>query len=171
MRRVCDVPVGRSRLRVARVALVGPLAALVLAAAPAAGEPLSNYGLRVGISDSPDQLVLGAWGTVTEFAPNVSFRPSGDLGLGDNVLTVIGNLDVQYTFATVSRGPVPFVGGGVGLLWYDPDGGDSDTNLGLQIYGGIEIGYRGYQSGVIEVRLALDDDMPDLKLTYGFGFY
>ena len=87
------------------------------------------------------------------------------------MITVIGNADIQYTFATVPRGPVPFFGGGLGLLWFDPDNAGSDTRVGLQIYGGVEIAYRGYQTGVFELRLGLDDDMPDLKLTYGFGFY
>jgi hypothetical protein len=141
------------------------------AAVRAQGSPLSTYGGRVGLSTTPDQLILGAWGTLTEFSPNLTFRPSGDLGLGDDVLTIIGNADLQYTFAQIARGPVPFFGGGIGVLWYDPDGGSSDTNLGLQIYGGVELAYRGYQTGVFEVRFGLDDDMPDLKLTYGFGFY
>jgi len=141
------------------------------AAAAAQGSSLSTYGGRVGFSSTPDQLILGAWGTLSEFSPNLTFRPSGDLGIGDDVLTIIGNADVQYTFAQVARGPVPFFGGGLGLLWYDPDGGSSDTEIGLQIYGGVELAYRGYQTGVFEVRLGLDDDMPDLKLTYGFGFY
>ncbi|MBZ0268498.1 hypothetical protein K8I85_10115 [bacterium] len=139
--------------------------------AAAQGSPLSTYGGRVGFSTTPDQLILGAWGTLTEFSPNLAFRPSGDLGIGDDVLTIIGNADVQYTFAQVARGPVPFFGAGVGVLWFDPDGGGSSTELGLQIYGGVELAYRGYQTGVFEVRLGLDDDMPDLKLTYGFGFY
>jgi len=154
------------------IAPVGLIVAL-LAVPPVAGAEggLSTYGGRVGISDSPDQIVLGAWGTATSFSPNVTFRPSGDLGFGDDVLTLIGNADIQYTFATVARGPVPFFGGGIGLIWFDPDNGNSDTDLGLQVYGGVELAYRGYQSGVFEVRLGLDDGMPDLKLTYGFGFY
>jgi hypothetical protein len=146
------------------------LAVLLPATAGAAG-PLSTYGARVGFSTTPDQLVLGAFGTVHKFTPQVSFRPSGDLGIGNSVLTLIANLDVQYTFPTSGRGPVPFFGGGLGLLWYDPDGGDSGTDIGLQLYGGVEIAYRGYQTGVIEVRVGLDDRMPDFKLTYGFGFY
>jgi len=132
---------------------------------------LARYGGRVGLSSEPDQLTLGAFGTMAAFSPNVTFRPSGDLGIGSDVLTIIGNADLQYTFSTSGGGPVPFFGGGIGLLWFDPDGGSSDTELGLQIYGGVELAYRGYQTGIFEVRLGLDDEMPDLKLTYGFGFY
>lgn len=163
------VPV-RSRALVAAVASAAALAALPAASA-AQGRSLSTYGGRVGLSTDPDQLILGVWGTVADFSPNLSFRPSGDLGLGDNVLTIIGNADLQYTFKQVHSGPVPFFGGGLGLLWFDPDGGDSNTDVGLQIYGGVELAYRGYQTGVFELRLGLDSDMPDLKLTYGFGFY
>lgn len=160
----------RTRRLPAGLLLAAGLLALP-APATAQGSSLSTYGGRVGLSTTPDQLILGAWGTLTEFSPNLTFRPSGDLGLGDDVLTIIGNADIQYTFAQVARGPVPFFGGGIGVLWFDPDGGGSDTELGLQIYGGVELAYRGYQTGVFEVRLGLDDHMPDLKLTYGFGFY
>ena len=159
-------------LRRRAVITIAAAALLVLPSlAQAQTQSLSTYGGRVGFSSDPDQLILGGWGTVAEFSPNLSFRPSGDLGVGNSVLTLIGNADIQYTFATVARGPVPFFGGGIGLLWYDPDGGESNTELGLQVYGGVELRYQGYQTGVFELRLGLDDAMPDLKLTYGFGFY
>ncbi|GJM43542.1 MAG: hypothetical protein DHS20C21_03840 [Gemmatimonadota bacterium] len=152
-------------------AVVAPLGTALAVGAPCAqAADLSRYGARVGFSLDPDQLTLGAYGTLAHLTPNVAFRPSADIGFGSNVLTLIGNADVQYSFNTSGR-TVPFAGAGVAVLWYDPERGDSDTEIGLNLYGGVELALRGYKTAVLEVRLGLDDQIPDLKFTYGFGFY
>ena len=153
-------------------ALVAGIALMIAATtASAQDRALSTYGARIGASIDPDQLTLGAYGTIPDLAPNVAFRPSGDIGFGNDVLTLVGNADVQYMFTNVQGRAVPFFGGGVAILWFDPDNGSSDTEVGLNIYGGVEVEMRGYKTGVFELRFGLDDQIPDVKLTYGFGFY
>jgi len=156
---------------------VGIAIAAIVAFAPAAtaqaqsqARNLSSYGARVGFSLDPDQLTLGGYGVIPEIAPNVAFRPSADIGFGDDVLTLIGNADAQYMFTDVRGRAVPFFGAGVALLWYDVDNRGSDTEVGVNIYGGVEVEMSGYKTGVIELRVGLDDQTPDFKVTYGFGF-
>ena len=137
----------------------------------AQGHALSTYGARIGISINPDQVTLGGYGTIPDLAPNLIFRPSGDVGFGNDVLTLVGNADVLYIFNNVTGRSVPFFGGGLAILWFDPDNRGSDTEVGLNIVGGVELEMQGYKTGVLELRIGLDDQIPDFKITYGFGFY
>ncbi len=156
---------------------VAILAAAFLVAGDAAAQnefEISNYGARVGFSVEPDQFTVGAYAKLGELAPNLSLRPSADLGFGDNVFTILGNADIQYSF-TSGASFVPFVGGGIAIGYYSFDlpagvsGDDSDTEIGLDFYGGLEFDLGGYKSAFIEARVGVD--VPDFKLTGGIGFY
>ncbi|HET9887753.1 MAG TPA: hypothetical protein VFR10_09580, partial [bacterium] len=93
---------------------------------------------------------------------------------GDNLFTVAGNIDGQFDFAM--EGPyTPFAGGGLGIIYYDADSDqgysdDSDTEIGVNLYGGVERDFGSYKRGYVEVRVGIDD-LPDLKFTFGFGFF
>ncbi len=151
---------------------LGGVAAVMLTAsvASAEGAAVSRYGGRLGLSLDPDQITLGAFVGFPEFTDGVSFRPSVDLGLGDDLVTIIGNADVQYAFTGTNSKFHPYFGGGLGVLWFDHDAGGSDSEIGLNVYGGIEMAMRGYKTGMLELRIGVDD-MPDLKITYAIGFY
>jgi hypothetical protein len=135
---------------------------------------ISDYGARVGFSSNPDQFTVGAYAKLGELVPNLSMRPSVDFGFGDNVFTILGNADVQYSFVT-GASFAPFVGGGVAIGYYSFDlpegavGDDSDTEIGLDVYGGLEFDLGGYKSAFVEARVGVD--VPDFKLTGGIGFY
>lgn len=167
-----------SSLRVCRGVVV-PVVLLsfsVIAGAAAAADEfeVSKYGARLGFSSNPDQFTVGGYAQLGELAPKLSMRPSMDLGWGDDVFSWLTNLDLQYSFAGTSV--VPFVGAGLGIAYYnfsEPEGytGDSsDTSVGLGVYGGAEMDLGDYKSGYIEARFGVDE-MPDFKLTLGFGFY
>lgn len=153
------------------------LLTLLVATAVSAQEEfdVSKYGARLGFSSDPDQFTLGAYMQLDELAPHLSMRPSVDLGFGDSIFSLIGNADLQYSFV-VGSSVVPFAGAGLGIAYYSFDtpagytGDSSDTSIGLNIYGGAEMDLGDYKSGYLEARVGIDE-MPDFKLTLGFGFY
>ena len=150
------------------------LSLFVIAGAAAASEEfeVSKYGARVGFSSNPDQFTLGGYLQLGELAPHLSMRPSMDVGWGDDLFSWLTNADVQYSFEGTKA--IPFVGAGLGIAYYnfdgDSGGDDSDTSIGLNVYGGFEMDLGDYKSGDLEARLGVDE-MPDFKLTLGFGFY
>jgi len=64
------------------------------------------------------------------------FNPNLEVAFGDNANLVLLNGDVHYDFAGNSKMSM-WIGAGPALLMTDPDGGDSDTNLGLNVFTGI----------------------------------
>jgi hypothetical protein len=156
-------------------------AVLAWAGAAAAAEEfeVSRYGGRIGFSADPDQFTIGAYAGLGELAPHLTMRPSVDMGFGDNLFSVILNADVQYSFV-IGSAVAPYAGGGLGIGYYKfdtPDNlpagvdfDDSTTEIGLNLYGGAEMDLGGYKSGYAELRIGIDD-LPDLKLTLGLGFY
>lgn len=142
---------------------------------------LQAYGPRVGFSIDPDQLTIGGYVGTTEFSPNFRARPSIDLGFGNDFFTWLTNADVQYEFPTTSFPAVPFVGAGLGIGYYKNDipevttafgtvgGSASSTEIGLNLYGGLENDLGGSRTGSIELRLGLGD-IPDFKVTAALGF-
>ncbi len=152
---------------------------LVLAAAgPADAEELAltRYGARLGLSSDPDQITIGLYAGFGELAPALQLRPSADIGFGDDILSVIVNADVQYYFQVEGLTASPYFGGGLGLAYYDVDlpdgvrGDDTTTEIGVNLYVGTEKSLSDYKTGHIELRVGIDE-MPDLKVTFGLGFY
>lgn len=151
-----------------------------LAAQPAAAQgeqfEISRYGPRIGFSSNPDQFTIGAFAGLGELAPHLSMRPSADLGFGDHLFSFIFNADLAYSF-TIGSAAVPYAGGGLGVGYYKfdvPDGvvgvDDSTTEVGINLFGGVEMDLGDYKNGFAELRLGIDD-LPDLKITVGIGFY
>jgi len=134
-----------------------------------------GYGLRLGGSVDPDQLTVGGYVKLGKMTQMLSFRPSVDLGFGDNLFTVAGNVDAQVDFVDIDGPYKPFVGGGLGLIYYNAEGDyeggdDSDTEIGVNLYGGVERDFGSYKRGYAEFRVGIDD-LPDFKFTFGFGFF
>lgn len=134
-----------------------------------------GYGLRFGGSIDPDQVTVGTYVKLGKMTQMFSFRPSVDFGFGDDLFTVAGNVDAQVDFVDFEGSYKPFVGGGLGLIYYNVsddsfEGDDSDTEIGVNLYGGVERDFGSYKRGYAEVRVGIDD-LPDLKFTLGFGFF
>src|SRR6185503_1032829 len=75
-----------------------------------------GYGARLGGSVDPDQLTVGGYVKLGKMTQMLAFRPSVDLGFGDNLFTVAGNVDAQVDFVDMDGSYKPFVGGGLGLF-------------------------------------------------------
>jgi hypothetical protein len=135
----------------------------------------SRYGGRLGFSTDPDQITLGAYMGFQEFAPRFRFRPSVDLGFGDDVFSFIVNGDAEYSFPNADIDAIPFAGAGLALAHYRVDipGVDNDetnTEIGLNLYGGLEFDLGGYKSAIVELRIGIHE-LPDIKLTGALGFF
>ena len=128
----------------------------------------ASGGLRAGLSDDPDQFLFGGQIEPDPVAENVHIVPSGEVGISDDLFSLQFNGDVQYRFRTDS-GIRPYVGAGLTLAWYDPEGGgDSNTEIGLNALGGLYFGKKTPM--FVDLKLGLTDDVPDLKAVFGINF-
>jgi hypothetical protein len=146
------------------------LVALAIGVTPALAN--TSGGIRAGLSVDPDQFVFGGQLNFDPIGKNVYIVPSAELGLGDDVTTLAFNGDVQYRFHVSQGSSVrPYAGGGLTILWFDPDGpGDSDTNVGVNVLGGIFFGEAHGNPMFVDVKLDLSDELPDWKFMFGVNF-
>jgi hypothetical protein len=142
---------------------------LALGAAPALAE--TGAGIRAGLSVNPDQFLFGGQLNLDPVGRHVYIVPSAELGLGDNLTTLSFNGDVQYRFP-VSKGSEvrPYAGGGLAIYWFDVDGGGSDTQVGVNLLGGIFFGDASGNPMFIDAKLGLNDEIPDWKFVFGINF-
>lgn len=153
---------------------VGVAGMLLLLALPAGAT--TGWGLRGGITFDPDQVHVGAHFDGGELFRNGVFVPNVEIGFGDNITLIALNPELVYQFDRRSRSGWGFyVGGGLGInfwSWDDDHIGhdDSDTDLGLNILGGINRRLRGGDTFFIELKLGLADS-PDAKITAGLTFF
>ena len=68
-------------------------------------------GVRAGVSVDPDQFYFGGHIETSPLVDRLRFRPSVDIGLGDDITLVAGNFDFTYTFRARSGWNL-YVGGG-----------------------------------------------------------
>ena len=131
----------------------------------------TSAGLHGGFSSGPDQFVIGPHLNLSAVGDNLYIVPSGELGLGDNLLTLAFNGDLQYRFVVHRSKVRPYAGGGLSVFFVDPDGpGGSDTNLGANLLGGIFFGEMNRHPMFLDFKVGLTSEMPDWKLQFGFNF-
>lgn len=152
-------------------------ALFLLAGTPSFSQDLGfrGWGVRGGLSDNPDQVVLGVQTDFGEFIPRLAFRPHLDLGLGDDT-TVIA-LGVPALYRLPIEGSFTLYGGGgliVGLIDEDEDDDvrreddGNEVDISPLLAGGIEwpIG-----RGDLGVELnAAGGDLPRVKLLGVWNF-
>lgn len=149
-------------------------AALALLPVAAMAQPIATaFGPRIGVSTGPDQLALGGQLELGELAPDLTFMPNLEFGFGDNVTTVQINGDVHYHFQIQGSVWRPYVGGGIGIAFYNFDAGrfgdHSDTEVGANLIVGAIAPTRSGSRFFSELKLGVGD-LPDLKLLVGWNF-
>ncbi len=157
---------------IAVVLSVALLPALALAA-PGTDVGFRGWGPRVGVSLNPDQVHFGAHLDFGQFANHVRFQPNVELGFGDNVKLFTLNAEAAYRFSANWDVWSPYLGGGVGANIKSVDAGnnnDSETDIGVNVLGGIEKGLSNGDRFFIEGKFSLND-VPDAKVTVGWTFY
>jgi hypothetical protein len=141
--------------------------ALLALASPAHSD--TSAGIRAGLSVDPDQVVFGAHLNLSPVSEHVYIVPSAEAGFGNDATTIAINGDVQYRFdrdGTVR----PYAGGGLAIYYVNVDGGGSDTNVGVDILGGIFFGDANGHPLFVDVKAGLTDEVPDWKFMLGINF-
>ena len=156
------------------LALAGPDIAFAQDDAGSGGElGFRGWGPRVGLTLDPDQVHVGAHMDYGVFGPRVRFQPNIEAGFGNDLTLVAFNFEAAYRFRDRWDAWTPYLGGGLGLNWWNYDSGPnnySDTDLGASLLGGIERGLKNGNRFFLEVKLGLADS-PDAKFTAGWTFY
>ena len=144
-------------------ALLLAATALVLSASQASAE--TTWGPRAGMSFNPDQIALGAH-LQFPIASNLYLVPNADIAFGDDLFTIGLHGDLAYRFA--SEGSIkPYLGGGLSWYSYSPDEGDSQSEAGVGVLGGVWFNANGSTPFFVEGKLYFSDQMPDFKLMAG----
>ena len=142
---------------------------LLLFASASAARADVSAGVRGGLSVDPDQVLFGGHLEFPRIADRLYVVPSAEAGFGDDLFTLSFNGDLQYRFKVRSE-VRPYAGGGLSLYFVDSDFGGSDTQLGVNILGGIFFGRRASRPMFIEAKVGLTDEMPDWKFLFGVTF-
>ncbi len=130
-----------------------------------------GIGPRIGLTLNPDQVHFGGHIDFGDLAGNLMILPNLEVGFGDNLTTVAPSFELDYRFRSDWGAWTPYLGGGVGPIFYSTKHGNSATELGLYMQFGIGRGSSGSETGhfFIEGKLGLAD-APDFKATVGWTF-
>jgi hypothetical protein len=132
---------------------------------------IHGVGPRVGFTLNPDQVHIGGHIEFGDLAEDLMMLVNLEAGFGDNVTTIAPTFEVDYRFRSDWGVWTPYLGGGVGPVFYSFEHGGSSSKLGAYLQFGIGKGASGSQSGhfFIEGKLGLAD-APDFKATVGWTF-
>ena len=133
----------------------------------------NEIGPRVGLSINPDQFVIGGQLNLPlSAARGLAISPNVELGVGDNVTTLQLNADLDYHFDNAGPNWNPYVGGGIGIAFFDFSndvGGGSESELGVNLLGGLRFRQKNGSHLFTELRLGIGD-IPDAKVIVGWNF-
>jgi len=152
------------------LALAPPVARAAQESSPGSDVGFRGWGPRLGVSINPDQFHFGAHLDFGNFTQHVRFQPNIEVGVGDDLTLVTINAEAAYRF--MSRWDVwsPYLGGGFGANVKNYDNDDTETDVGVNLLGGIERGLSHGDRFFIEAKFSLND-VPDAKVAIGWTFY
>jgi hypothetical protein len=132
---------------------------------------LYGFGPRVGFTVNPDQIHVGGHIDVGDIATDFMILPNVEIGFGDDLTVIAPSFEVDYRFHSDWGAWTPYLGGGLGPVFYSHEGGGDATEFAAYLQFGIGKGSTGSQSGhfFIEGKLGLAD-APDFKATVGWTF-
>ncbi|PKK82589.1 MAG: hypothetical protein CVT49_12975 [candidate division Zixibacteria bacterium HGW-Zixibacteria-1] len=157
--------------RIIGISLIIGLLSCVTAFAGTRPAGFHGVGPRVGFTINPDQIHIGGHIDFGDLAENLMILPNLEVGFGENLTTVAPSFELDYRFRSDWGAWTPYLGGGVGPVFYSAKHGGSSSELGLYMQFGIGKGSAGSQAGhfFIEGKLGLVD-APDFKGTVGWTF-
>jgi hypothetical protein len=121
-------------------------------------------GLRAGLSQNPDQFVVGAQAEIGSLGL-ATVAPSVDLGFGDNSDLTAANVDLRwYLFPLPQTGIQFYAAAGPTAVFVN-----SNSEIGLSLTAGAKIPMKGTGRYNVEARFGIGD-IPDLKVMLGILF-
>lgn len=144
---------------------VGILMAVLISATPAFAGVIPAFGLRAGVSQNPDQFVVGGMLELGSALGPASLVPSVDFGFGDNVNSTAANLDLRFYLFPLPQTGINFYGAAGPTLAF----ANSNSEIGLSLVGGAKIPMKGKNRYNVEARFGIGD-IPDLKIMLGVLF-
>ena len=128
----------------------------VMASAPTPARAATDYDLRLGVYTDASAFALGAGLISGVGSTSWYFNPNLEMAFGDDANVVTLNGDLHYDFA--SSGAMSFyAGAGPAIVYVNPEFADSDTNLGLNLFGGVTA-MRGSSRPFVQIKGILSDD-------------
>ena len=146
------------------------VATLTFTGASLASAQNNEIGPRVGLGINPDQFVIGGQMNFPLEPHGLAISPNVELGVGDHTTTIQLNADLDYHFANAGPNWNPYVGGGIGIAFFDYDNDGSDTELGVNLLGGLRFRQKNGSHLFTELRLGIGDPYPDAKVIVGWNF-
>lgn len=125
----------------------------------------ADFGLRGGLTLSPDQFHIGAHTDVGPVIESLRLVPNVEVGFGDNFTLIALNGDLIYDFPDTPWS----IGGELGMNFTDHDHAGSNTDFGLSVLGDYRLGLSSGKTLLLEAKLGLLDS-PDFKFTVGWNF-
>jgi hypothetical protein len=157
-----------------KVLIASLVVGLLCSSAVIAGNRGAGYrgiGPRLGMTINPDQFHFGMHIDFGDLAPNLMMLPNIEIGFGDNFTTVAPSFELDYRFRSDWGAWTPYLGGGIGPVFYSVKHGGSSSEMGLYAQFGIGKGSSRSESGhfFLEGKVGLVD-APDFKATVGWTF-
>ena len=135
------------------------------------GIHLKGWGIRAGLGSNPDQAIVGAHWNLGEIIDHLRLQPNVELGIGDDVVTLFGEIPVHYMFRVQSKF-TPYAGGGIaiGLAKYDRNNND-DTSVegGVRIIGGLQWPLKNGKPLAVEANIGFGD-IHDVQVKVAWTF-
>jgi hypothetical protein len=122
-----------------------------------------TIGPHAGISVHPEQFYFGAHAETPPLADRLRFRPSLDVGVGDDVTTAALNVEFAYHFRSAQPWNV-YAGGGPALNIVKSSG-DTNPEPGFNVFLGV-----AHEDGLFAEVKAGALDSPRLRLGVGYQF-
>ena len=151
--------------------LAGLLLVAAAGAALADDEYGRSYGVRIGYGSDPDQFVVGVQADMGQVYRNIRFVPSVDFGFGDHVNNIGFNGDFKaYLRLPRATAAFYFLAGPTIEIWnWDVAGIDNDTEIGVFLGGGVQMGLSDNGHYNLEARVGIGD-VPEFRILLGVLF-
>lgn len=130
---------------------------------------VGSFGVRGGYDFDADQVVVGVQSELGQLVELVRFAPSVDFGFGNDLTTFAFNGDFRIFLNPPGASATLYGGVGPTFFVVDTKGGNSDSELGLTLSGGIKFGAGAGRVYNLEGRFGIDN-MPNFRLLFGIFF-
>ena len=134
-------------------------------------ENIKGWGVRFGLSDDPNQMIVGAQYDFGEITNGVHFEPNIELGFGDDFTILSATAAAHYHFKDVEK-VRPYAGAGVTLAYVDIDHDlvdDSEVEIAVKAIGGVMWPLKHGRDFFLELNINFGD-IQDTQLMAGWRF-